>query len=195
VVDKTLELFEWHVEHAKTIIKEKLYSFDDEGKLNVQSDVYLNDRKLPNDRLPIRFGKITGTFWARWCGLRRLDGLPYEVGASCVLAGNYMTNLVGAPKKVPGRLDLEYATSLQSLEGFPNEVGHCIFTWREDLPLLRLLTAKKLQLDLNQANKPEAHPARHCLEILNKYAGQGRAGAIDCKRELVAAGFEGNAKW
>ena len=86
MVDKEqiLELFEWHCEHAKTIIKEKLYSFDDEGRLNVQSDVYLNDRKMPDGRLPIRFGKITRTFSARWCGLHSLDGLPYEVGVSCV---------------------------------------------------------------------------------------------------------------
>jgi hypothetical protein len=33
------------------------------------------------------------------------------------------------------------------------------------------------------------------VEILNKYVGQGKSGAIKCAAELIKAGFKDNARW
>jgi len=140
--------------------------------------------------------------------LTTLAGAPLTVGRSFQCNFNQLNSLVGAPRNVPGDFDCSHnqLTSLEgapaavgrllsclgnpltSLEGMPNSVGIFEFTYSPTLPLLRSLVAKKI----NVFPKLETVAIQN---ILNKYAGQGRAGAIDCKRELVAAGFEGNARW
>jgi len=161
----------------------------------------------PNQQLPLVFREITGTCVFVNMGLETLAGSPAKCGSfSC--AGNQLTSLVGgptsvlenymcgynqltdlkgAPEIVPGSF-VCWQNSLTSLDGCPRSIGGKITVdYSPDMPLLRTLVANKIELE------PAPDPI---LEIiLNKYAGQGRAGAIDCKRELVAAGFEGNARW
>lgn len=159
------------------------------------------------NRLPLVFREITGTCVFVNMGLETLEGSPTKCGSfSC--AGNQLTSLVGgptsvlenymcgynqltdlkgAPEIVPGYFTC-WQNSLTSLDGCPRSIGGKITVdYSPDMPLLRTLVANKIELE------PAPDPI---LEIiLNRYAGQGRAGAIDCKRELVAAGFEGNARW
>lgn len=131
---------------------------------------------------------LNASFDCRQNNLKTLEGGPSTVNGDFRCEGNKLTNLVGAPLKVTGWLTCAN-NPLTSLEGIPTELGGIELEYNRDLPLLRLLYAK--QIDFYFAGRS----AKIVTNILNKYAGQGRSGAIDCKRELVAAGFEGNAKW
>lgn len=153
----------------------------DDGTLDVDGVVYLHHDV---DELPIKFG-VVAQFFAVERGLKTLKNMPRTVKGPCHLDGNKLTTLVGAPETVGEDLEL-YRNPLENLNGFPREVGGKVkLIWAKNLPLLRTLVAKEIIL----------HGQPRVDAILNKYAGQGRGGAIDCKRELVAAGFEGNARW
>ena len=128
------------------------------------------------------------SFNCRQNNLETLEGGPKTVNGDFRCDGNKLTNLIGAPTKVTGFLTCTH-NSLTSLEGIPTELGGIELEYERELPLLRLLYAKHIDFYYG------GRSARAVKEILMKYAGQGRAGAIDCKRELVAAGFEDNAKW
>jgi len=153
-----------------------------DGSLSVDNNVFL----LKNtSSLPIKFSRVEGRFDAGSSDLENLSNFPTYVAGDLDLRGNHLTNLIGAPSHIGDDLLLT-DNPLVSLEGFPAHVGGTAsLPYSANLPLLRSLTAQRIMIP----GRPTLH------KILNKYAGEGRAGAIDCKRELVAAGFEGNAKW
>lgn len=128
------------------------------------------------------------SFNCRQNNLKTLEGGPKTVNGDFRCDGNLLENLLGAPTKVTGFLTC-INNPLKSLEGIPTELEGIELEYDRELPLLRLLYAKHIDFYYS------GRSSRAVKEILMKYAGQGRAGAIDCKRELVAAGFEGNAKW
>ena len=190
---KILEEFDrWFV--ATRIIEEKLYDFDDEGRLDVYESVVPRLYSFPKNRLPFKFGKIAGDLNLRECGLTTLDGAPYSVSGYCLVDRNRLTSLEGGPQIAQGGYNISKMKTLKSLEGFPAETNEVIFTWYPHLPLLRLLGAKKL-VPIYDGVPFESTYAEMVRNILKKYAGQGRAGAFDCRRELRAAGFEDNARW
>lgn len=186
-----------------------------DGKVKVEFDAVLNNRHYQAfSQLPVQFESVGGTLMISTNTLETLVGCPTEVGNgfdcddnlltsleygpkivgtnySC--QENHLTNLVGAPRVVPGNFNCSN-NPLESLEGFPSEIGNTLYlSYSETLPLLRTLVAHEI-LFFPWADEVDS-PAGRVLGILRKYAGQGRAGAIDCKRELVAAGFERNARW
>ena len=186
-----------------------------DGKVKVEHDAVLNNRHYQAfSQLPVQFERVGGTLMISTNSLKTLVGCPNEVGNGfdCddnelmsleygpkIVGTNYscqknlLTNLVGAPQVVPSNFNCSL-NPLESLEGFPSEIGNTLWiSYSETLPLLRTLVAQQIVF-FPWADDITA-PAGKVLEILKKYAGQGRAGAIDCKRELVAAGFERNAKW
>lgn len=195
---KVLALLVKYFDKGREIVKGDYYDFDSEGRLNVELDITYIGRSAPElgeHRLPIRFGRALKSFTARWVNLTSLEGFPYYVGGGCNIGGNLLTNLVGAPSTVMGSLDLEYIDSLKSLEGFPDAAGAVRFSWRPDLPVLRLLNAARIDLGIKQEFEPESSPAQTCLRILRKFQGQGEAGAFLCGAELAAAGLKENARW
>ena len=121
---------------------------------------------------------------------------------------NQLTSLKGCPK-VPGELVCNH-NQLKTLESVPeagrvwatnnpfehfrdtpSHIGTVSIFWYPNLPLLGLLTVGRIELF-----EPETYKSMQKLEqIMNRYSGQGRAGAFDCRQELKKAGFEGNAKW
>jgi len=176
---------------------------DDQGLVSVTDDVYMGRKR---DKLPVAFDFV-GDFVCAEVGLKTLEGAPNRVGRDVSLQGNLLTSLQGFPQEVGRnvRLDNNQLTDLKglpsklsgslviiynpltSLEGFPTSVGEVYLGYQENLPLLRTLGAQTIVLWEKSRYEVE--------QILNKYAGQGRAAAIDCKRDLVRAGFEGNARW
>jgi hypothetical protein len=118
--------------------------------------------------------------------LTSLVGAPTTVGRTFWCSDNQLTSLVGAPTAIGGDFWC-YNNPLDSLDGIPTQLHTLYLTFSPTLPLLRSLYAKKIDF--------YPHDEATVQEILNRYAGEGKRGAIRCQKELIAAGFEGNAKW
>ncbi len=174
-------------DYAPTLSK-KIISLDDESRVDIYGDIYLD--KLfgysYHAALPLEFGQVSGNFYAPGLGLQTLQGSPYWVGRDFEVTNNKLKTLEGGPKHV-GRSYGAYDNPLENLDGLAEHIGDAIgIPYSHNLPLLRSLVAKQIWISpqIMQVEK-----------ILNKYAGRGREGAFDCRRELRAAGFEGNARW
>lgn len=130
--------------------------------------------------------RVGGTFNCYANRLTSLKGSPVHVGRSFWCDYNQLTSLLGAPDHVGGSV---YAVNnpLKSLEGAPTHV-QLIFevTWDPALPLLRLLAYSQARVS--------GAPAQ-VEQIISKYAGQGKAAALNCALELKQAGYAENAKW
>lgn len=158
-------------------------------------------------RLPLVFREVTERCVFTNMGLETLQGSPAKCGSfSCagnelqslvggpsVVLSDYMcgynqlTELKGAPEIVPGSF-VCWKNNLENLNYCPKSIGGKITVdYRPNLPLLRTLVAKTVEIE------PSPDPILE--SILNKYAGQGRRVMHLCAKELIAAGFEENAKW
>jgi hypothetical protein len=125
------------------------------------------------------------------CSNNQLTSLingPISVGGfDCCY--NQLTSLIGAPKSVGGYFDCNY-NQLISLEGAPTTVGGTFYcSWSKDLPLLRLVTYKEIEIKVfknQQVNK-----------IINNYCGQKplKKAILDCQKYLIENGYVGNARW
>ncbi len=167
-------------------------------------------------KLPVQFGKVThGSFNCSVNTLTTLIGAPeMEDGGSFNCSNNKLTSLEGAPQKtrsfdcsdnsltslVGAPESLDYLgcdrNPLQSLEGFPQVIEVRLdMSYRPDLPLLRTLVAKHSGIHLYARQTSLIQAAEQVEAILNKYAGQGKPGAIKCAVELVKAGYKENARW
>lgn len=158
-------------------------------------------------KLPVQFGHVTARFGCSESRLETLAGAPHTVGKEFTCsknkltslegapksvgggfwcAHNHLTNLVGAPDHVGGSLQCN-GNPLKSLDGIPTFLkGQIWLDYDVHLPLLRLLetTAFVLSFAPDQVKN-----------ILNKYTGQGKPGALKAAAELVRAGYNANAKW
>jgi hypothetical protein len=183
------------------------------------------------DKLPVKFGKVSGAFICSGGRLTTLEGCPTYVGDNFDCSSNMLTSLAHAPTHVvkdyrcsdnqiislehaPKRVDgyfncgknqltnLTHAPEwvqenftchgnpLESLAGMPAHVGKAIWlTYDEQLPLLRTLVAEEVQF-MNITPESE-----QVSQILNKYMGQGKVGALKAAAELVKHDFKANARW
>jgi len=179
---------------------------DDTGTVNVTGSVGVKVKSLP--QLPVKFGKVTGHFFGEECGLesllgapewvrgdfwvqynnlQSLEGAPTHVGNNFHVFANKLTNLIHAPTHVGGDF-LCYYNKLVSLQGVPEHgVKKLSLTYSHKLPLLRCLTAQSVSLGYD-APQPVA-------DIMHKYLGQGKAGALKAAAELIRAGYKDNARW
>ena len=203
VVDEqqVLNTFVKYFAEANIVMGRQQWSFDNQGRLNIKGHVTVRKEYtvaqggtgLPNGRLPLRFGRVHGDFNVSGCELTTLKGCPLHVGGLCFVSNNPIPSLEGAPQLVDYLFVMQDLTQLTSLEGFPAQIEICRFDWRHNLPLLRLLQAKKLIL--GNPGPSHSSPANRCFEILKGYAGQGEAGAFTCGAELADAGYKENARW
>ena len=198
---KIREVFEAYFDCAEPI---KIY---DDGEISTSG--YVSGMR-DMERLPLRFNTVGG-FDVGGCELTTLEGSPQwvmgefrcisnqlktlEGGPRSVLGSylcgfNQLENLQGAPEKVK-RLSC-VANPLKSLEGLPASLEELVLIYDPKLPLLRALAAQQITFTHRVDETP---PPEKLAEIINKYAGLGREGAFDCRRELRAAGFEDNARW
>lgn len=197
-----LSTFDKFFQNAQPLIDRKMTHVDDNGLLNVMGDVVVKMEwttnqsvGLPEGKIPVAFGTVSGTFSVARTNLRSLKGAPVSVGRICWIGDNPLTSLEGGPQHIHHLLIIDELPLLSSLDGFPPHCNTCRFTWTEHLPLLRLIQAKKLILDLNQQSMlPNSKPKR-CFEILNRHAGQGEAGAFACGAELANIDCKENARW
>jgi hypothetical protein len=162
-------------------------SVDPEGRLNVGGRVS-GLARTSLDKFPIRFGVVEGDFSCWNQQLTSLEGGPIQVGGDFHGMTNNLTTLQGSPKRVGGDFYV-YENPLTSLEGLPQFVGKWIsVTWNENLPLLRLLAFENVSLDGNQglANIMHKHKSTDQSTLRRRMAA--------CQKELIDAGFAGNAR-
>jgi hypothetical protein len=139
--------------------------------------------------------KIGGMIAISANNLTSLEGCVERVKGDFICNSNLLTDLVGGPKVVEGSFQVA-GNPLTSLVGFPTiVVGVASLTYNPNLALLRTLVAGHIGLDGPTENHMRDANLLEVEHILNKYAGEGKRGVIRCQKELIAAGFEGNAKW
>jgi hypothetical protein len=98
----------------------KKYTLNGDGSIDVDGDVYLNNREL--SKLPLKFGVVSVNFYCYGNRLTTLEGAPREVGANFNCSGNQLISLEGSPREVGAGFYCHY-NQLISLEGAPREVG------------------------------------------------------------------------
>jgi hypothetical protein len=109
------------------------WSVNTDGTIDVDGDVELRSMKL--DKIPIKFGKVTGKFNCSDNKLTSLKGSPREVGGGFFCYGNKLTSLEGGPIKV-GRYFNCSDNKLTSLVGAPKEVGGSFYCYDNKLTTL-----------------------------------------------------------
>jgi hypothetical protein len=180
-----------------------------DGRLPVQFGTIDGDFSLASMRIVSLEGSpqvVEGNFDCSFNQLTSLQHCPQSVmDFDC--SNNPLTTLQWCPR-VPAELlcdnaQLRDLTSVPpatylsvqmnpivNFRNTPSHIQEVAVTWHRDLPLLGLLTVA--QINIHRVNG--AHYAE-VENILKKYAGEGKRGVIRCQKELISAGFEGNARW
>ena len=193
--------------------------FKIEGYIEIQSDMSVNVqgdvrmyRPSPNGIIPIKFGVVDGDFQARNQRLTTLLNVP-DSCHNLYVNGNQLTSLEYCPvylnqltisynritnfEHAPERVDLikAFGNPFTSLVGFPDEVEQVDIMYDANLPMLRLLNAKSIHVGSPGGGYNHLQPFQPVHDILNRYAGEGKQGAIKAAAELVKAGYKENARW
>lgn len=102
-------------------IKLVSFSINDHGKLDVPGDVEIL-RCVDSGYLPLKFGRVSGTFKCSGIELKSLRGAPEHVGYDFVCDSNKLTSLKYGPKYVGGSY---YCSNnqLESLKWCANKIG------------------------------------------------------------------------
>lgn len=139
--------------------------------------------------------KVGGNYW---CGSNRLESLK---GAPRQIKGNFwapdnqnLHSLKNGPQQVRGELAVS-GCSLTSLKGLPSQMGAVLIDYDPHMPLLSLLNAKEIAFMSKDGADYSSETVSKVASIINRYAGQGEAGAFSCGAELANEGFKANARW
>jgi len=97
------------------------YSINSDGSIDVNGDVNLKNYTEIN-KLPIRFGKITGDFTCISLGIYTFDGFPHTVGGHFICSYSWnLTSMVGGPSIVGGDYIIT-ANAISALDGVPDMI-------------------------------------------------------------------------
>ena len=96
------------------------YTINDDLTVDVDGDVFIRARSLT--KLPLKFGKVSGSFKCSQNNLTSLEGSPKEVGDSFDCTYNKLTSLRGGPQEVSGDFWCR-KNQLTSLDGIGNVGG------------------------------------------------------------------------
>ena len=97
-----------------------IITINSDGTIDVNGNVNLAVRRL--EKLPFKFGKVTGFFDCSHNNLTSLEGSPRFVGSNFDCYYNDLTTLEGGPEFVGGYFDCS-KNGLTTLKGSPNWVG------------------------------------------------------------------------
>ena len=123
---------------------ERSYSINN-GLIDVEGDVILIKQV---DKLPFKFGKVSGNFNCSYNQLTNLEGSPNYVGGSFDCSRNKLTNLEGCPSSVGGNFNCS-DNQLTNLEGSPKEIKgdfNCDEKLHDTNEYVRYLIIKKLTM-------------------------------------------------
>lgn len=154
---------------------------------------------------------VGGGFWCNNNKLTTLEGGPKQVIGDYICIENELTSLLGAPERVgsfscsynllksfvggPKKIISNffgYNNPTESLNGLPTEIGYSLqVQYSPTLPLLGILSIQHLK---SVRLRSGGQSGGQIEDIINKYLGSGRQGALRCAAELSKAGFKGNAR-
>ena len=132
---KYLKIFE-SFEDIDSICKKygiKNYTINSDGSVDVDGDVDFYRKGFT--KLPLKFGRVSGSFDCTSNQLTTLEGAPREVGEGVSFSGNQLTTLEGAPERVSGGFNCS-RNKLTTLEGCPEEIGGGFFCYENQLTTL-----------------------------------------------------------
>jgi hypothetical protein len=115
------------------LLKISNYKINDDGTVDVDGKVNLSRMNI--SKLPLKFGRVTGSFICSENKLTSLEGSPIFVGGDFYCTYNKLTSLKGSPKSVGGNF-LCYNNQLTNLEDSPNSVGGNFYCWNNQLTSL-----------------------------------------------------------
>jgi hypothetical protein len=183
----------------------------EDGSVNISGDVTMIYAPT-NGQIPIKFGIVDGDFRAENKRLSSLLNVPDSCTNLYVsnnlitsldhcpiylntlnVEKNLLTSFVHAPEQVV--TIFAFGNPLTSLEGLPDSEYHINITYRERLPLLRLVDAESVHIGRPEGGYARLKPFEPVNSIINKYVGQGKPGALTCAAELIRAGYKENARW
>ena len=98
----------------------KNYTINSDGSIDVKGNVNLGRWNM--NEFPLKFNKVTGSFYCDNIGLKTLKGAPKWVGGMFGCSANQLTSLVGSPEYV-GKGFFVDSNQLTSLDGCPKEIG------------------------------------------------------------------------
>lgn len=78
------------------------YDVNKDGSINVGHNIGFDSEKFEGGKLPVKFGKIEGSFWIRRCELTSLEGCPKSVNNRFSFYDNQVTSFKGFPEFVGG---------------------------------------------------------------------------------------------
>lgn len=172
------------------------YTIDDAGVIDVDGDLDARDT-FPGPHLPVQLGTVNGD-----CNLdvqdrlTDLQGAPHTVNGEFRVLSKNLLSLKGVPSRVRGSCVVR-SFSLKSLEHLPETATLLRINISYNLPLLRLTERSYLIVwgyptSLGGVSNPKLQAA---TDIMNKYVGTGKPGAIKAAVELIRAGCKENARW
>jgi hypothetical protein len=121
---KWIKLFEsFESESIESICREygiRNWTINEDGSVDVDGDVDISELEL--EKIPLKFGKVSGDFHCYTNLLISLEGAPKVVGGNFDCSFNKLTSLEGGPIEV-GHSFYCYNNNLTSLKGSPEVVG------------------------------------------------------------------------
>lgn len=75
------------------------------------------------DKLPFKFGKVSGHFAVNDSKLKTLENFPDEIIGNVNIKGNNFESLHGCPRKITGTLFIGACNNVTSLDGISEEIG------------------------------------------------------------------------
>jgi len=108
------------LEFCAKYLKNVDYTINPDDTIDVNGDVDLWNKL--GDKLPVKFGKVSGEFFCCENKLTTLEGCPNYISGSFYCFGNKLTTLEGCPKYVGSYFNC-HSNKLTTLEGCPKYVG------------------------------------------------------------------------
>jgi hypothetical protein len=167
----------------------------------------LQCKRTKLNQLPVTFRHIEGDVRLKSLGLTTLKGLPDIIHGNLNVSSNRLDTLAHAPQRVEGDFVcsnnpittlvhgpahvigayMANDCALTELTGMASHMGYLVdVDYNGHMGLLRCLVAPIIYV--------EGAPTQ-VKDILNKYVGEGKPGAIKAAVELIKAGFKDNARW
>ena len=96
----------------------KNYTINHDDTIDVDGNVFLGYKLGNMEKLPVKFGKVSGSFYCHSNKLTTLESCPYYVGGDFVCDKNKLTTLEYCPKYVGGHFSCEdnKLTTLKGIE-------------------------------------------------------------------------------
>ena len=102
-------MFESNIEIDKICKKYNIKNYTIKGDGSIDVDGYVDivsESELGLDKIPLKFGKVSGYFNCYDFNLLSLEGCPHTVGDGFYCGGNQLTSLQGSPKSLGGDFHL-----------------------------------------------------------------------------------------